>query len=163
MSDLLATPASTESSLSRLHGRAEAALKQTRRLAENRNDPSGEARPDMEKSQIDETAKGFESIFLQMMFKEMRKTIEKSEFLEGNSSAMDMYEDMLDEQLVESLAAQEFLGIGKMVRDQIEDIQKTSHGAFSDVIRKRMVEQAAELNRPPNPSGAASKPLPKDL
>ena len=70
-------------------------------------------------AQIKQAAKDFETIFLQMMLKEMRNTIHKSGLM-GNSQATDMFQSMQDEQISRQLASAGGIGIGSMVYGQLQ-------------------------------------------
>jgi hypothetical protein len=65
-------------------------------------------------------AKNFEKIFMRMLFKEMRNTVEKSGFV-GNSQAMDFFETMRDDQLSEQLASSGGIGIGNIIYQRLKD------------------------------------------
>ena len=70
--------------------------------------------------QIQKVSKDFEAIFLRMIFKQMRESVEKSSLF-GNSRAMDFFESMRDEQLADSLAKAGGLGIGNMVYQRLQE------------------------------------------
>ena len=61
----------------------------------------------------------FEGIFINMMLKEMRKTVSEGEFL-GNSREEKLFREMLDEKLGEEMAREGRLGIGKMLYNQLK-------------------------------------------
>ncbi len=71
-------------------------------------------------AQLREVSKNFESIFMRMLFKEMRNTVEKSNAL-GNSRSMEFFENMRDEQLSDSLASAGGIGIGKMIYQKLKE------------------------------------------
>jgi len=72
-------------------------------------------------AEVKKASQDFEGIFLRMVFKEMRNSVEKSSLF-GNSRAMEFFEEMHDEQLSQQLAASGGLGIGTMV---YQSLQKT--------------------------------------
>jgi len=59
-----------------------------------------------------------EAIFVSMVFKQMRNTIQKSE-LTGSSFAEDMYQDMLYEKYAEEISKGKGLGLGEMLYKQL--------------------------------------------
>ncbi len=74
--------------------------------------------------QLKEVSKNFESIFMRMLFKEMRNSVQKSEIM-GNSRALEFFETMRDEQLSESMAASGGIGIGKMIYERLKETTLT--------------------------------------
>ena len=70
--------------------------------------------------QIKKVSKNFEAIFMRMIFKEMRNSVQKTGLM-GSSQALDFFETMRDEQLSESLANAGGLGIGKMVYQKLKE------------------------------------------
>jgi hypothetical protein len=70
--------------------------------------------------QLRKVSKDFESIFLRMIFKQMRSSVERSSLL-GNSRAMEFFETLRDEQLADSLAKAGGLGIGDMVYQRLQE------------------------------------------
>jgi len=70
--------------------------------------------------QLRKASKDFEAIFLRMIFKQMRSSVERSSLL-GNSRAMEFFETLRDEQLADSLAKAGGLGIGDMVYQKLQE------------------------------------------
>jgi Rod binding domain-containing protein len=71
-------------------------------------------------AQLRQVAKNFEAIFMRMLFKEMRNSVEKSGAM-GNSHAMEFFETMRDEQLSDQLASAGGIGIGNIVYQKLKD------------------------------------------
>ena len=69
----------------------------------------------VEERKIGKLAEEFESIFVNMMFKTMRKTVQKSGMVDGGH-AEEIFNSMLDSEYAKSLAGQRSLGLA----DQIE-------------------------------------------
>jgi flagellar protein FlgJ len=69
--------------------------------------------------ELKKVSKNFESIFMRMLFKEMRNSVQKSDVF-GSSRAMEFFENMQDEQLSESLASAGGLGIGNMIYQKLK-------------------------------------------
>lgn len=59
----------------------------------------------------------FEGIFISMMFKQMRATVPKSDYL-SSDSATDIYNSMLDDELC-NIASQRGIGLGDMMYKQM--------------------------------------------
>jgi len=68
-------------------------------------------------SEVAGVAQQFESLFLNLMLKEMRKSIQKSDLL--GSDAMETYEQMFDQQVALGMAKAGGIGIGKFVESQL--------------------------------------------
>jgi Rod binding domain-containing protein len=110
------------------------------------NGITGSKGKDRTEEEIDEVAKGFESIFFRLMLKEMKKTVEKTGFMGEDSSTSQMYEDMMDDQLAEVMGEQG-LGIGKMVRDFLEEQARTTFDPDSPEIQQKIAERAAQYQQ----------------
>ena len=67
---------------------------------------------------LDETAKQFEAMFIQMMLKSMREASFDSDLVK--SDAMDSYRDMMDKELAVQLAKRGALGIANMLKQQLQ-------------------------------------------
>ncbi len=70
-------------------------------------------------AQLRKVSKDFETIFLQMMLKEMRNSVQKSGLM-GDSQATSLFESMQDEQISRQLASAGGIGIGNMIYGQLE-------------------------------------------
>ncbi len=67
---------------------------------------------------LKKACQGFESYFLNMMFREMRKTVPKDELL-GESNAMDIFRDMHDTEVMKNVAESGGIGIADMMYKQL--------------------------------------------
>lgn len=79
------------------------------------------AEPDQklrEQAKIKQASRMFEAHFLQMMMKEMRKTVNKSGFMSGGP-AEDMFTDLLDQSRAEQASAGRSMGIASMLEAQL--------------------------------------------
>ena len=72
--------------------------------------------PDSEKA-----AKDFEGVFMSMMLKEMRQTLEKGSMFGEDSS--DIFGGMFDQFIGEHMAEAGGMGMARMVRDALNDYQ----------------------------------------
>lgn len=80
--------------------------------------------------ELRKVSKDFESIFMRMIFKNMRSTVERAGVL-GNSRAMEYFESMRDDQLAESLANSGGLGIGNMIYQKLKEATTPHLNSFS--------------------------------
>lgn len=80
-------------------------------------------------AQLKKVSKNFEAIFMRMLFKEMRNTVQKTGIM-GNSQALDFFETMRDEQLSETLADSGGLGIGKMIYQKLKEASLPHQKSF---------------------------------
>lgn len=65
--------------------------------------------------ELREACKEFEATFINMLFKEMRKTVGSSD----SNFAMDTYQQMLDEEIAESASKGNGIGIADMMYNQL--------------------------------------------
>ncbi len=70
-----------------------------------------------DKEKLKEACNEFESVMLQILYKQMKATVPESDFIE-KSSARTMFEDMLDEQLMER-GSTRGMGISDMMYKQL--------------------------------------------
>ena len=86
-------------------------------------------------SKLHEASQQFESLFVDMLFKEMRKTAPQVSLTGKPSSAEQMFGEMLDEKRAEELAKSDSLGIGKIVEQQLRSavLGEAKSAASTDV------------------------------
>lgn len=77
-----------------------------------------EAASKNQEKELKEACQNFEAIFLNMMFKSMRNTVQKSGLM-GDSFATGVYEDMLYENFSEEAAKGKGIGLGDMLYKQL--------------------------------------------
>lgn len=70
-----------------------------------------------QRNTIGEVARQFEAIFVQMMMKSMRDTVEEGGLL--NDDSMRFYQDMMDQQLSMDLSAQGGIGLAGTIERQL--------------------------------------------
>jgi peptidoglycan hydrolase FlgJ len=70
-------------------------------------------------AELKKVSKNFEAIFMRMLFKEMRNSVQKSGLM-GNSKAMEFFETMQDEQMSEKLASAGGIGIGNIIYQRLK-------------------------------------------
>jgi len=71
-----------------------------------------------DKEKLKEACQDFESIMLQMVYKEMKKTIPESEAI-PEDSGREIYQSMLDEKLIGKASNSTQIGLGKMLYEQM--------------------------------------------
>jgi Rod binding domain-containing protein len=71
------------------------------------------------KSKLYEQCQEFESIFVKMMLKEMRSTVDKTDSLLSGGWAEDIYSDMLDDQYSKSMAKNAGFGLSEQLYKQL--------------------------------------------
>ncbi|HEY5584835.1 MAG TPA: rod-binding protein [Ruminiclostridium sp.] len=88
-------------------------------------------------AELKQVCKEFEGIFVNMLYKQMRATVPKSDYLQSDS-ATEIYNSMLDDKLSEA-ASQKGIGLGDMMYKQMskqylkqEDSTKTSGGVIDE-------------------------------
>lgn len=88
-------------------------------------------------AELKEVCKEFESIFISMMYKQMRATVPKSDYLQSDS-ATEIYNSMLDDELCKA-ASQKGIGLGDMMYKQLskqyskhEDPLNSSEGVVDE-------------------------------
>ncbi len=68
-------------------------------------------------AQLKQVCHEFESIFISMMYKQMKATVPKSDYL-GSDTATELYNSMLDDQLVE-ISSQRGIGLADVMYKQL--------------------------------------------
>ena len=76
-------------------------------------------------AKLKEACEGFESLFLNMMLKEMRKTVPESET--SNSYAMGMYQELLDEEIAKTASKGKGIGIADAMYNQLSAQLRNSY------------------------------------
>lgn len=91
-------------------------------------------------SRPDEATKGvaqqFESLFLNMMLKEMRKTVNRSGLL--GSDAMDTYQQMFDQQVALGMSRAGGIGLAPFIEEQLAKHTEST----VDVLQRRQLGSA---------------------
>jgi flagellar protein FlgJ len=78
-------------------------------------------------SELKQVCHEFESIFLNMLYKQMRATVPQSDYLESDS-ASEIYNSMLDDKLCE-VSSQRGIGLGDMMYKQMSKQYKKQDSA----------------------------------
>ena len=83
--------------------------------------PDAETQKKMDNEQAKGVAREFETMFLDMMLKSMRKAIPVSEEQQG---ALPLYQEMLDSEYAKNMSAHEDMGIQSMIYEWITASRK---------------------------------------
>ena len=74
------------------------------------------------KSKLFEECQEFESIFVKMMLKEMRNSVDKSDSLISGGWAEDIYQDMLDDEYSKSMTRTAGFGLADQLYKQLSKV-----------------------------------------
>lgn len=99
-----------------------------------------EAKEAKEDAKLRDACKGFEAMFLNIMYKEMRKTVPKNELF-GESNADEIMKDMLDTEVVNKMADAGGVGLADMLYKQL----KMDFKAKQDAEARAQAANAARL------------------
>ena len=75
--------------------------------------------PEHSDAEVKAVSKKFEAIFMRMLLKEMRNSVEKNGLL-GDSNAMDIFQSMQDDQISDSVSAAGGIGIGSLIYQKLK-------------------------------------------
>ena len=76
-----------------------------------------------ESAELQKACEGFESYFLQIIFREMRKTNLRTDGIFAKSNAEDIFEDMLYEEYSKTAASKNGIGLADMMYRQLSKIE----------------------------------------
>lgn len=71
---------------------------------------------------LQEICQKFESIFVQKMFQEMRKTVPKTGYIQKDFS-MNIYQEMFDKQVAQEMANRHHLGLSKALFEEYRSVE----------------------------------------
>ncbi len=69
-------------------------------------------------TRLREAAEGFEEIFIKMMFKSMRQTLDKKNDILYGGFSQDVFEDMLYDEFSKDMAKERVLGLADIIIEQ---------------------------------------------
>lgn len=78
----------------------------------------GASKEESEKLAIKKAAQDFEAVFLGILTKSMRESVQKSDLM-GDGNAEGMYQSMLDTEYTKQMANQNFTGLAKSIEEQL--------------------------------------------
>ncbi len=100
-------------------------------------------------ARLREASKGFEAIFMNKMWQQMRSTVPKNDYL--HSKEEEFYLSMFDRELSQKLADAGGIGLGKMLYDSLKD--KLGQASQKSTSLKPLRGEPAVLNPLPGRSG----------
>lgn len=121
--------------------------------------------PETKAKKLREACEGFESIFIQKMWQEMRNTVPKSNLLSGKEEKF--WQDMYDQELSKSMTKAGGIGLADMMYEQLSrNLVDASRGAANGHTGGAFIPSAAPLVTEPlpdvyeKPMAAQSRPMP---
>ena len=105
---------------------------------------SKSADPEAQRAKLRDACEGFEAIFLQKMWEQMRATLPKDGLM--HSKEEEMWQSMYDQELGKSMAASGGIGLADMMMRQLD----RNDGAISDATRQSTMRRPV-LEVPPAP------------
>ena len=114
---------------------------------------------DQQQAKLREACQMFEAMFLNLLWKEMRRTVPKSGIMHGGM-AEDMFTNMMDEAVSQASANEGSMGIANMLERQLNQMSGVRPGGRLDQKTKPLVEgEEAQALAGANPQGYFSRPL----
>ncbi len=101
-----------------------------------------------EQQQVRKLAEDFESIFMDIMFQSMRKTVPKSE-LAGGGNAEEIFRGMLDSEYAKMMAHQRTSGIANSIEKELLKSMENQAASINSVNAQK-VYRTQSLQRPAN-------------
>ncbi len=100
---------------------------------------------DQKKAKLKKATQEFESVFIGMMFKQVRKGMEGDNALFGKSHESKMYQEMMDDTMSHRISESGNFGIGKTLYHRLEAIVFPEDHKFSPAIRATLPENPLAL------------------
>lgn len=85
---------------------------------ESFKDKLNAVRQSQDETKLQKVCQDFESIFVNMLMKNMRSTVSEGGFIE-KSHAREMFEGMLDEEISKEISKGQGIGLAKMMQEQL--------------------------------------------
>lgn len=113
--------------------------------------------PEAREKKLREACEGFESVFIQKMWQEMRNTIPKGGLMHGKEERF--WQDMYDQELSKSMTSAGGIGLADMMYAQLSrNLVSASRSAAGVNQGRAFAPEAAPLMAPPAPAAAAGTP-----
>ncbi len=100
---------------------------------------------DSEEKKLKDACEGFESIFLNKLWQQMRKTVNKSEYL--HSKEEDAYLGMFDQEMSIKLARSGGMGLGKQLFEQLQERLTAAGSITHSIARQTPPDQLRQPHR----------------
>lgn len=115
-----------------------------------------------EEAKLREACEGFESIFLQKMWEQMRKNVKKEGYL--HSKDEEAYQSMFDTELAKKMASAGGIGLGDMLYEQLsQKLTYSSRATGPGPMRAPLPIEPAGPARPSKSGPAAKAEAPEEL
>ncbi|CAK7049366.1 MAG: hypothetical protein DELT_00971 [Desulfovibrio sp.] len=115
-----------------------------------------------EEKKLREACEGFESIFLQKMWEQMRKNVKKEGYL--HSKDEEAYQSMFDTELSKKMTSAGGIGLADMLYEQLsQKLNNTSKTTGAGALRTPLPIEPAREPKPEPEIKAAAAPAPVDL
>jgi flagellar protein FlgJ len=120
-------------------------ISSTVQSSEKNSDSSFEAKlrsamENKDDKQLKEACQEFEGVMLGMLYKQMKATVPKSEFMEGDSST-EILQSMLDDELVNVASKRSSLGIADIMYKQLSRQYETYSRAEADTAEIQAADE----------------------
>ena len=86
-----------------------------------------------------EACQGFEAMFLNMMYREMRRTV-PDDSLFGTSNAQKIWQDMMDTEMVNQMSAAGGVGLADVIYKQLTLEDKARHDMSERIMQQRQAK-----------------------
>ncbi len=96
-----------------------------------------------DKEQLKEACRQFESMFIGMMYKQMRTTVPKSELLPA-SFARETFESMLDDEFAEKASKGQGIGLADMLYKQLSKDMENIYKSSEDTKEINEIDEIGE-------------------
>ncbi|MDL2209870.1 rod-binding protein [Desulfovibrio sp. OttesenSCG-928-O18] len=115
-----------------------------------------------EEKKLREACEGFESIFLQKMWEQMRKNVKKEGYL--HSKDEEAYQSMFDTELAKKMASAGGIGLADMLYEQLgQKLSNSSKTTGLGSMRKPLPIEPARPEKPKTEETAEKSTAPEDL
>lgn len=122
----------------------------------------GKAQPSKDQAEIKKLSEDFEAIFLGLVLKSMRESVQKAGLIDGGN-AENIYRSMLDDEYAKQMAAQHHTGLADEIANFLSGQNElrgqkayTSQGLPDDAKKATI----GDMKLSPLPSGTTPPPLP---
>lgn len=109
---------------------------------------------------LHETAKQFETYFIQQVMKTMRESIEKSDLTDNQDG--EMFQDLMDKEVAAKMAERGSLGLAQMIESSMSQRMSAATPSTQEVLAARGMPLVAPAQAAPLAGdAAAARPVPK--
>lgn len=84
--------------------------------------------PNLKTDNLKKAAQGFESYFVDEMFKEMRKTVDKDPLVEDQGHERETFQEMLDQKVADDVSHRGDFGLANMLYHQLSPTVEAAPG-----------------------------------